>query len=550
VTVNTRRTPLRALFVLLALALLTAACGGGGDSGGSDDSASGGQATNVNESEPVAGGKLVIGLEADSDGFDPTKNRWAVSGHSVAQAIFDTLTIQNADGEFVPYLAQAVEPNDDHTVWTITLREGVTFHDGTPLDSAAVKKNMDAHLASPLTGPALSQVESVEATAPLTVTVNMKAPWVPFPSYLAGQLGYVAAPSMLDDPEGSRNPVGTGPFVFQEWVPGQRLVATKNPSYWRASEGLPYLDEIEFRPIIEAQSRLSAVESGEVDVFHTTDANTINALRGTDLQIVELSEGATEESFIMFNTGKPPFDNKNARLAVAHAIDRERYLNVMGQGVLEVANSPFSGQEGFEDPDYPQFDLDAAREAAAAYEEETGQQLSFAYSTTNAATSLQGAQLLQDMLREAGIQMDIKQVEQSQLINEAILGEFEANGWRQHGAVEPDQEFVWWDVNNAKDLGTLSLNFGRYRNPELQSILEEARANPDIEARRDAYAEVAQIFADDVPFFYLSRTLWVYGAKQEVGGLTGGMELPDEGGTTTTPNGGTFRPVELFRSQG
>ena len=104
-------------------------------------------------------------------------------------------------------------------------------------------------------------------------------------------------------------------------------------------------------------------------------------------------------------------------------------------------------------------------------------------------------------------------------------------------------------VNNANDLGTLSLNFGRYKNEELQQILTEARANPDEEARREAYGEVAQIFADDVPFLYLARTLWAYGAKTDVGGLTGGTPMPDGAGETGQPTAGVFRPADLYRTR-
>jgi peptide/nickel transport system substrate-binding protein len=544
--INQRRTP-RALILLLLLALLTAACGGGGDSG--SDDATGGGDSNIDEGEPVDGGRLVVGLEADSDGFNPTANRFAVSGHSVALAIFDPLMMTNADGEVVPYLAQSLEPDDDHTVWTLTLREGVQFHDGTALDSAAVVRNIQAHLDSALTGPALSQVASVEATDPLTVTITMENPWLPFPAYLTGQLGYVAAPSMLDDPEGSRAPVGTGPFVVEEWIPGQRFRATKNPSYWRADEGLPHLDEIEFRPIIEAQSRLSAVQSGEVDVMHTTDSATIVAMQDADLQVLELDEGATEESFILLNTARPPFDNENARLALAHATDRQRYVEVIQRGVNEIANGPFSGQDEYAEPDFPEYDPDRARALLEAYEEETGEPLRFQYSTTNSAVNLQAAQLFQDMWAEVGIEAGITQVEQSSLISNAITGEFQATGWRQHGEEDPDQAFVWWDINNANDLGTLSLNFGRYRNEELQQILQDARENPDEESRREAYGQVAQIFADDVPFLYLSRTLWAYGAKRDVAGLTGGTPMPDDAGQTGTPAAGTFRAVDLYRTQ-
>jgi peptide/nickel transport system substrate-binding protein len=542
---------LRLLALLLSLMLVAAACGG--DDGGGDTAEGGGdnQTEEEPEGEPRPGGKMVIGLEAESDGFDPTKNRFAVAGLTVANAVFDPLIAQNDEGEFVPYLAESMEPNDDHTVWTMTLREGVTFHDGTPLNADAVKQNMDAHKASALTAPALRMLDAVDVVDERTVTFTMSGSWVMFPSYLTGQLGFVAAPSMLASEEGPRNPVGTGPFVFSEWVPGQRWVGTKNADYWRADEGLPYLDEVEFRPIIEAQSRVNALLTGEIDVLHTSDIEAIQALRdaGDQISTKELTEGPTEENFILLNTAIPPFDNVHARRALSLATDRERIIQVLDRGIAEQATGPFSGQEDYPEPEggYQHYDPEAAKEEIEAYKADTGESsLSFAYSTTNTGRSLQTAQLLQDMWSEVGIDVDIRQVEQSQFILTAILGDFQANGWRQHGAPDPDQDVVWWDIDNAGTVGEFSLNFGRYENEQLQEVLFDARGTADRDERLAKYGEVAQIFADEVPFVYTTRTLWVYGFGTDVGGVGAGFPLPGGGGGGGDPLSGVIRAGALY----
>lgn len=545
---------LRLLALLLSLTLLAAACGG--DDGGGDAGEGGGDGGTDTEEEaqgePRPGGKMVIGLEAESDGFNPTTNRFAVSGITVANAVFDPLIAQSEEGDFVPYLAESMEPNEDHTVWTMTLREGVLFHDGTPLTSEAVKQNMDAHKASALTAPSLRMLDSVEIVDERTLTFNMSGSWVMFPAYLTGQLGFVAAPSMLADVEnGSRNPVGTGPFVFQEWVPGQRWVGTKNAEYWRADEGLPYLDEVEFRPIIEAQSRVNALLSGEIDVLHTTDIEAIAALRdaGDRVRTVDLTEGPTEENFILLNTAVPPFDNVHARRALSSATDRERIIQVLDRGISEQATGPFSGQEEYPEPEggFQKYDPEVAKEEVEAYKADTGESaLRFQYSTTNVARSLQTAQLLQDMWAEVGIEAEIRQVEQSQFILTAILGDFQANGWRQHGAPDPDQDVVWWDIDNAGAVGEFSLNFGRYKNEALQEILFDARGTADREERLAKYGDVAQIFADEVPFIYTTRTLWVYGFGADVGGVGRGFPLPGGGGGGGDPLSGVIRAGALY----
>lgn len=542
---------LRLLALLLSLTLLAAACGGGNDGGGGGTAEGGGDDAEEDQGEPKPGGKMVIGLEAESDGFDPTKNRFAVSGLTVANAVFDPLIAQNEEGEFVPYLAEAMEPNDDHTVWTMKLREGVTFHDGSPLTSDAVKRQMDAHKESPLTSPALRMLESVEVVDPLTLEFRMSGSWVMFPAYLTGQLGFVPAPSMLDNPEGPRNPVGTGPFVFKEWVPGQRWVGTKNPTYWRAEEGLPYLDEVEFRPIIEAQSRVNALLSGEIDVLHTSDPQAIDAMRaaGDQIKTRDLTEGPTEENFILLNTAVPPFDNVHARRALSLATDRQRYIDIIQLGLTEPATGPFSGQDQYPEPEggFMKYDPEAAKEELEAYKQDTGEDaLRFDYSTTNVAASLQTAQLFQDMWREVGIEAGIEQVEQSQFILTAVLGDFQANGWRQHGAPDPDQDVVWWDIDNASPVGQFALNFGRYKNPELQEILFEARGTADRDERLEMYGDVAQIFAEDVPFVYLTQTLWSYGYGTDVGGVGRGFPMPGGGGGGGDPLAGVIRAGALY----
>ena len=117
-------------------------------------------------------------------------------------------------------------------------------------------------------------------TGPLSVTITMKTPWAPFPYYLAqAQTGYIAAPSMLNSPDGgTSNPIGTGPFVFQDWVPNSHMTATRNPHYWR--KGYPYLDSITYKPIINDDSRADALETGEIDIMHTNSPDNLLQFRG------------------------------------------------------------------------------------------------------------------------------------------------------------------------------------------------------------------------------------------------------------------------------
>ncbi|HEY4028533.1 MAG TPA: ABC transporter substrate-binding protein, partial [Candidatus Dormibacteraeota bacterium] len=204
-------------------------------------------------STPRRGGSVTFATEAEINSFDARQGAWDSTGLQYARTVFDPLFTQAADGTVQPYLAQSISHSADYMQWTIKLRSGITFHDGSPLDATVVKANLDGVAQSPLTGPALFNLDKVTVVDPMTVMVTTKSPWVPFPIYLTGQLGHIAGLKQLADTSGKASPIGTGPFVFKEWLPGDHFTATRNPSYWR--QGLPYLDSITYKPIPDPQSR-------------------------------------------------------------------------------------------------------------------------------------------------------------------------------------------------------------------------------------------------------------------------------------------------------
>ena len=200
---------------------------------------------------------------------------------------------------------------------------------------------------------------------PLTVLYTMGGPWVAFPTYLTGQLGYVMDPKMLADPTNApRHPIGTGPFILKEWVPNNHLIVTKNPNYWQ--QGLPYLDEIELRPILETQSRENSLKAGTIDAMHSSDVQTIKDLKGNKSisQITDQNvKGEAEEHFIMLNTAKAPLDDVNLRTALAYATDRKKRIDTIDFGISPDSTGPFGnvGSAYHSDTGYPSYDLNKAK---------------------------------------------------------------------------------------------------------------------------------------------------------------------------------------------
>ncbi len=302
----------------------------------------------VSTKTPKKGGSLVFGVDAEESGFDPTQARFDEVGVMYARTVFDPLTIVTANGDWAPYLAESVVPNASYTSWTITLRPNVTFHDGTPCNGAALVTNLVAQSKSLLTGVVIGPtLVSITQTGPLAATITFKSAWVPFPYYLAGgiggQIAYIVAPSMLANPNGTTHPVGTGPFVFKEWIPNDHFTATANPNYWR--KGMPYLSQITFKPIPDEESRAEALKSGTIDLMITDTPQIITEFKGNHAySYIDDSThvaGEPDMNCIQLNCLAKPFSDANVRLAAAMAINRTQYAKVIDEGVLPVSNGLF-----------------------------------------------------------------------------------------------------------------------------------------------------------------------------------------------------------------
>lgn len=507
--------------LVATLSAATVACGGSQSAGDDSDTTATG-VTSV--ADPVTGGRLVYGVETEPLGLDPTRAGWDATGLLVANAVFDPLMVYDAEGTPVPYLAESVEHNDDFTEWTVRLRPGVTFHDGTPFDADALAELTAAFLDSTLTGPAASRLERFEVVDDLTVRAIASEPFASWPMLLTAQGGMVASPSQLADPQGQTNPVGTGPFMIDEWVPGERLSLVRNPDYWQ--DGLPYLDAIDFVAIPDADSRVAALRRGDVDVIHLSNRAVIEAIADDDdLEIWRDAENA-EEGFVLLNTSDAPLDDVRVRQALARATDPAAYAAALGQEPTGPTGPYPEGSPWHTDSGWPEVDLDAARSLVDDYEAEVGP-IAFSIGVANTPIAVASAQELVTQWAEVGIDAQVEAVEQGNLIVDAAAGNYDALIFRQFSAPDPGGDFYWWDGTNSAPDGSIALNFARFDDEEINTGLDVLHRTDDLEERREAFAGVQRRLTEIVPYVWLEQTEWAIVTRAGVEDVLNGPSPED-----------------------
>jgi len=524
---------------LFATALVAGACGGTKDNTKAPTGAEkSNEAEQVTTKKPVYGGDLTYGMEADpgggTAGFCLPEAQLAISGMLVSREFYDTLMVPNDDGGYSPWLAESVTPNATYDSWDIKLRDGITFHDGSKLDAQVVKNNLDAYRGTyPGRQPVLfllvfQNIKDVTVKDPMTVTVTTKTPWPAFPAYLWGsaRIG-IMAQKQLDSKTCATDVIGTGPFKFKEYVQGDHVTGVRNDHYWVKNDNgdqLPYLDSLTLKVVTEGQQRVSGLESGDLDIIHASGGDEITRMRGFKSagtkQLVE-SDKFGEVAYAMLNTKVEPFNNENARLAVAYGVNRQDLINKSEDGVPQLADGPFTkGNMGYlADPGFPKYDTAKAKEYLAKYKAETGKDLEINIGHTPDTGTTKLAQLVQEQAAALGVKANLQPIEQGALINTALGGKFQAILWRNHPGGDPDTQYVWWHS------GMLT-NFSGINDPEIDHDLDQGRIETDPAKRQVLYENLNRQFAKKAYNLWTWYTLWAIGFDNKVHDILG-PKLPD-----------------------
>ena len=562
---SARTTLARLLAALLALSLFAAACGGGDDSDDSSDDGGtetagdndGGDAAEEEEDEeegtavtptvtappedeseedagPVVGGVLRVATEADGDGLNPVANNMAVSAYLMAFPMFDPLFAFDAEGKWFPYLAESAAPVEGTNSWQVTLRDGVTFHDGSTMDADDVIAAFNATLNDPIISlavrpsyPAENQIEKIDD---LTVQFNLIRPSAHFPVNLTSQLGmipsseYVAAAA--EDPSMDQMPVGQGPFQIVSRTQDDKTVLERFDGYWQGTDNI-YLDGIEYSVITDTAIAAERVAAGDIDIVISSNPDAILTMRESD-GVNTVENLLSGENDIMMNTAVPPFDDLRARQALTFAADRESYAALISQGTSPLADSIFHPDLIWNNPDVVQ-EGNMPELAGPLVESYCGD---FPENCTDGKINMElqysGPSVVQTRIADiltAGWEPFFNVTEQELLqdahILEVATGQYQVVTWRQFGAIDPDNEVVWLECATAE--GFISLNWVKWCNPDRDALLFEQRATDDLDRRVEIWREIQVEMNETYAYIFTTHANWAVGYSDRVNNVCGQM---------------------------
>ncbi len=451
--------------------------------------------------------------------MDPTGQ---VDPASYQRLVYDSLIDVLPDLTYRPGLAEELPEQASESSYTFKLRQGVTFHDGTPFDVEAVKYNVERVVAgkavTPITGLWRAWLDKLTIVDSSTVRFDLKQPWPDFYWSMASTL-FFASPAMLekhgaDYGTGPDATAGTGPFIMTSFAPRQKITLKRNPKYYR--EGEPYVDGVEGTYIASGSVRLLSLRRGELTNVYTFPESQLPLIEGA--KNVEIKEGkASTLCVLVVNTKLPALQDKRVRQAIQHAVDGEAIISQVYRGRGEPIESVFPPwHQGFlkaDDLAPIRPNLAKAKELLAAAGYGPDKPLKVELQSYNAPAHVERAVLLQAQLKEAGVVAEVRSIPSGQSINNMQTGKFELSLWQMNGGPSL-LDYTWSLLSGKSGLNNTAYNKpGGYQNPEIEPLLETVSRAFDPQKVEAEIRKIQEIAFDDVPYIYLNwrnhRDAWL-----------------------------------------
>ncbi len=452
--------------------------------------------------EPVKGGTLRMAVYGETAGLDPVKSVGSgTSGGTELGTIYDTLMRYDPEtNSYVPQMAESLTPNSDFTVWTLKLRDGVTFTDGTSLDAAAVQFSLQRHIDLKSRHAGLvASIASYASPDPLTLEMTLKSSWSGFPYVLAYMPGMIVSPTAVQakgDEEFNKSPVGAGPFMLERYAPGEEIVVKANPGYWG---GAPYLDSIRFAPIVGAQPMLDGLNAGDIQAAFLREAPVVKAARDAGYEGLLMVQNAG--GVLLLNQGrndqKTIAQDLRVRQAISYALDRDLIDERGDNGTGYPTASLFGKQSIWHTTDATiNYDPEKAKALVEEVKQETGWDGSIRFNCTNSPSRVNFAVAVQALLDAVGFK--------TQLDTSSTVGEL-----TRLVSIDGNFDIACYGLNVGDEAPYIALNqhlssqsvqnASAFKSADFDALLNELRGAKDDAASKEILGRLQGVWDAEMP---------------------------------------------------
>lgn len=463
------------------------------------------------------GGKLNVGLDSDVVTLDPLLST-ALVDRQVMLNIYDTLVKVDAQNNIQPDLATSWQYTTP-TELVFTLRTGVKFTDGTPFDANAVVFNINRILTTP-SSPRFSEISTVKSVDVIDashVRFNLKKAFAPLLSALTDRAGMMLSPTAVQKlGKGLANAptnAGSGPFMFSEWVKGDHLTITRNPHYWQKDaqgNALPYLQSVTYHGITDSTVEFNNLQTDTIDIADTVDPNDVAQAKANSSLVYRQIPGLSFYG-IELNTSVAPLNNLHVRRAVAWGVNRDEILNTVFKGVGVLAQGPLSPGSWAYDSSFAPFHYDINQAKTELQMAGMPQGVTFTLLTTSGSPlATREAQFIQSELQPAGIKVNIQEETFAALLTDTQTHHFQAAvlGWS--GRPDPDGNIYSWFHTGGGNNNML------YSNPQVDTLLDAARASTDQATRAQDYIQAQAQIVQDASYVFLYHGVSIQASSTKV----------------------------------
>ncbi|MDH2444499.1 ABC transporter substrate-binding protein [Amnibacterium sp. CER49] len=458
-----------------------------------------------------ASGTLKVAIAGEPDQLDPQKTSSYFS-FEVLENVFDTLVEPDAKLTMQPALAKSWTTSTDQLTWTFSLRQGVTFQDGSKFSASDVVYSYNRIIDDKLSNAyKFANVKSVTAKDPSTVVISLKQPTPNLLSNLGGFKGMaIVEKSNVTDKKIATQPIGTGPFSVAKWTQGDSITLKANPKYWG---GAPKVAGITYRFISSGATAIAALKSGEIDWTDSIPAQQVSTLKSAS-GITLGNVPSNDYWYLALNEKRKPWNDVRVRQAIAYAINRDDIVKVAKYGNAQVNELAIPKQSAWY-TSYDKYSTNIAKAKQLLSQAGVSGTVKLDFlATSDYPETVSAAQVIADELQPLGIKVSIRTPDFATWLQQQNSGKFDMlmMGWL--GNIDPDDFYY-----NQHHTGGGS-NAQGYSNKTVDKLLDAARTETDQAKRKQDYAQAATQIADDASYIYLYNPTVIQAYDSKVKGYT------------------------------